>query len=67
MNGTNYQFPLHEAFSTHLHPFWAQKFVSGSSFQIPLACITPIRNNMLTRATPMWQLSVDIAGVNRLR
>ena len=38
MNGTNYEVPRCGAFSPpHSHPSWAQKFASGSCFQIPLA------------------------------
>ena len=42
MNGTNYEVPHCGAFSTpHSHPSWAQKFASGSCFQIPFTWIPP--------------------------
>ena len=40
MNGTNYEVPHCEAFSTrHSHPSRAQIFASGTCYQIPLAWI----------------------------
>ena len=29
-------------FTPHCHPSWAQIIVSGSCFQIPLACVPPL-------------------------
>ena len=44
MNGTNYEVPHCRAFYTPHSPHapWAQIFVSGPCFQIPLAWIPPL-------------------------
>ena len=43
------EFFIAEAFSTpHSHPYWAQILVSGSCFQIPLACIPPLMRPCFT-------------------
>ena len=58
MNGTNYEVPHCGAFSTpHSHPSWAQIFVSGSCFQIPvpclkISCVTEIVNNDTASSFP---------------
>ena len=44
MNGTNYEVPHCETFSTsHSHLPWAQIFTSGPCFQTPLACVPPLK------------------------
>ena len=47
MNGTHYEVPrCGTFFIPHSHPCWAQTFASGSSFQLPLACIPPLNDHV---------------------
>ena len=53
----NYEVPHCGAFSTpHSHPPWAQIFVSGSGYQIPLACAPPLLSFLIREENQIQEL-----------
>ena len=60
MNGTNYEVPHCGVFSiAHSHPPWVQIFASGYCFQIPLACVPPLRENNWEQKFLMFSQSTN--------
>ena len=63
MNGTNYEAPHCGAFSTfHSYASWAQVFVSGSCFQISLACL-PLALNIRDHVSQPFNTAGNIIVV----
>ena len=69
MNSTNYEGPHCEAFSTtHSHPTWAQIFASGSCFQIHLAWIPPLMQEIkkIQFRGPVWRFRIKPKILNKM-
>ena len=62
VNDTEYEVPYYEAFYIpHSHPFWAQIFASGSCFQISLACVLLLLQEIIFHSLILHNKYKDIS------